>query len=72
VTKPDGSFEISNLPAGEEIEVQVWHERGTGAGGALVLANKDLKWTNKGRFKIKLDADQTKDLALEVPETAFK
>ncbi len=72
VTKPDGSFEITNLPAGEEIEVQVWHERGTGAGGALVLANKDLKWTNKGRFKIKLDADQTKDLALEVPETAFK
>jgi hypothetical protein len=72
VTRPDGSFEIPNLPAGEEVEVQVWHERANGPGGALVLVNKDLKWSAKGRFKIKLDADQTKTLDLNVPETAFK
>jgi hypothetical protein len=72
VTKPDGSFEIANLPAGEEVEIQVWHERAAGANGALVLPNKDLKWSNKGRFKVKLDADQTKDLALEVPAGAFQ
>lgn len=72
VTGPDGSFEIANLPAGEEVEIQVWHERAAGANGALVLPNKDLKWSNKGRFKIKLDADQTKDLALEVPAAAFQ
>ena len=58
---------MPNLPAGEEVEIQVWHERGSGPGGALVLDNKDLKWTSKGRFKVKLDADQTMDLALEVP-----
>ena len=26
VTKADGSFEIANVPAGEELEFQVWHE----------------------------------------------
>jgi hypothetical protein len=72
VTGPDGSFEIANLPAGEEVEIQVWHERAAGANGALVLPNKELKWSNKGRFKVKLDADQTKDLALDVPATAFQ
>lgn len=72
VTKPDGSFEIANLPAGEEVELQVWHERAAGTGGALVLPKKELKWTSKGRFKVKLEPDQTLDLALEVPATAFK
>ncbi len=61
-----------NLPAGEDLELQVWHERGSGPGGALVLPRKDLKWTSKGRFKVKLDADQTKELALEVPPSALK
>lgn len=72
VTRPDGSFEIANLPAGEEVELQAWHERGTGAEGALVLDRKDLKWTNKGRFKIKLEADQPQTLELAVPASAFK
>jgi hypothetical protein len=72
VTKDDGTFEIPNLPAGEEVELQVWHERGAGPGGALVLPRKDLKWSPKGRFKVKLEADQTTDLALEVPPSAIK
>jgi hypothetical protein len=72
VTKSDGSFEIPNLPAGEEVELQAWHERGSGPGGALVLQNKDLKWTSKGRFKVTLKPDETKDLALEVPASALK
>jgi hypothetical protein len=72
VTKSDGSFEIPNLPAGEELELQAWHERGSGPGGALVLQNKELKWTPKGRFKVKLEPDQTLDLALQVPPTALK
>ncbi|MGD9723677.1 MAG: hypothetical protein AB7O59_05010 [Pirellulales bacterium] len=72
VTKDDGTFEIANLPAGEEVEIQVWHERGTGPGNALVLDRKDLKWTGKGRFKVKLEPDQVTDLALEVPASAFK
>ncbi len=72
VTTSDGSFEIPNLPAGEEIELQVWHERGTGPGGALVLPRKDLKWTSKGRFKVKIEPDESVDLALDVPPSALK
>jgi hypothetical protein len=72
VTTSDGSFEIPNLPAGEEVELQVWHERGSGPGGALVLPEKELKWTKKGRFKVKLEPDETKELTLKVPPSAIK
>lgn len=72
VTKPDGTFEIPNLPAGEEVELQVWHERGAGPSGGVPLDRKDLKWSKQGRFKIKLEADKTTDLALEVPASSFK
>jgi hypothetical protein len=65
VTAKDGSFEIKNLPAGETIEFQVWHAR---ARGGVALNNAELKWDAKGRFKLALAADETKDLGkLEVP-----
>ena len=61
----DGTFEIKNLPAGEEIEFQVWHELATGG-----LAAKPA-WA-KGRFKLKVPADGVEDLqAVEVPAAAF-
>jgi hypothetical protein len=67
VSGADGSFEIGNLPAGEEIEFQVWHERAPN----VAAGTADVRIAN-GRFKIKLDADQTRDLgAIEVPGTAF-
>ena len=66
VTKPDGTFEIKNLPAGEDIEFQVWHEKATGG-----LEAKP-GWS-KGRFKIKVPADGELDLAtIEVPASAFQ
>ncbi|MEX2113574.1 MAG: hypothetical protein WD845_10340 [Pirellulales bacterium] len=72
VTNDDGSFEIANLPAGEDLEIQVWHERGTGPSGALVLDRKELKWTSKGRFKVKLEPDVATELTFDVPGAAFK
>jgi len=73
VTTSDGSFEIPNLPAGEEVELQVWHERGAGAGGAIALPRKDLKWSNRGRFVVTLADGETKDLGnLEVQPSAIK
>jgi hypothetical protein len=74
VTAEDGSFEIPNLPAGEDLEFQVWHESAVGPGKSLILATpeaKELKWSNKGRFKVKLGEDEVKEVNLTVPAAAF-
>jgi hypothetical protein len=74
ITAPDGSFEIPNLPAGEELEFQVWHESAAGGNGALFVegdAAKELKWNNKGRFKIRLEPDEVRELNIPVPASAF-
>jgi hypothetical protein len=68
VSSADGSFEIADLPAGETIEFQVWHERSGGPNNAVGLEKPDLKWTPRGRFQVKLEADEVKDLGvLEIP-----
>jgi len=72
VTAADGSFTIPDLPAGEPLEFQVWHERSTGPSGALGLSNPALKWTPKGRFQVNLEPDQVLDVGtLEVPASAI-
>lgn len=70
ITGPDGTFEIPNLPAGEELELQVWHEAAGGQGN-LVLDQPALKWNKQGRFKIKLEPDETRELNLTVPVAAL-
>lgn len=68
VSAKDGSFEIRDLPAGEKIEFQAWHARSLAANQVLGLEMPDVKWTAKGRFEVKLEPDETKDLGtLEVP-----
>ena len=72
VSAADGTFEIRDLPAGERLEFQVWHERSTGPSGAVGLARPDLKWTPKGRFELRLDEGEVRDLGtLEVPAGAI-
>jgi hypothetical protein len=72
VTAADGSFAIPDLPAGEPLEFQVWHERASGPNGALALEVPELKWSDKGRFKLTLEADEVKDLGtLVVPAGAL-
>jgi len=72
VSAADGSFSIADLPAGETIEFQVWHERSGGPNGAVGLEKPDLKWTRTGRFQIKLEADEVKDLGtLEIPASVI-
>ncbi len=62
VTKADGSFEIANLPAGEELEFQIWHER-------MESPNADVGGVKiaKGRFKLKLAENEDKKLTVELP-----
>lgn len=75
ISKEDGSFEIANLPAGEKLDIQVWHESAAGPGGALVVttpAAKEIGWTNKGRITITLQENETKEVEIKVPASAFK
>ena len=68
VTDRYGWFQIPNLPAGEDIEFQVWHESARGRGGALV-AMPD--WTS-GRFRRTIPRDGVEQLGIiRVPSTAF-
>jgi hypothetical protein len=75
VTAPDGTFEIPNLPAGEEVEIQVWHESGTGTQRELIVetdAAKALKWSKKGRIKVKLEENEVREINIAVPPSAFR
>jgi hypothetical protein len=75
VTAPDGTFEIANVPAGEKIEFQVWHESASGTSGALVVntpESKSIGWSNKGRFSVTLEPDEVKEIQIKVPASAFK
>jgi hypothetical protein len=65
VTAKDGTFEIKNLPAGEDLEFQVWQEKvPTGLTAAPLVS--------RGRFKLKLEPDETKDVGtISVPASAF-
>lgn len=75
VTAPDGTFEIQNIPAGEPVEIQVWHEHSTNPSGLFVNTPeaKALKWNNKGRFTVNVPEGQTLDLGeIKVPTSAFK
>jgi hypothetical protein len=49
ISDKDGKFEIKNLPAGSEIEFQVWHEK-SGYVTKAKVDGKDAGWT-RGRFK---------------------
>lgn len=56
VSKPDGSFEIADLPA-EELELQFWHEK-AGYIGEMTIGGKSEK-VSKGRKKFKIAAGET-------------
>lgn len=65
VTKADGSFEIPNLPAGEPVEFQVWHEK------QPKLAAKP-EWA-QGRFTVTIPKDGVQDLGqIQVPPSALQ
>jgi hypothetical protein len=75
VTDPAGRFEIANLPAGEAIELQVWHESGGAPASGLVGATPDapeLKWSSRGRVAVTLQPDEVKEIKVVVPQNAFR
>jgi hypothetical protein len=75
VSDADGKFEIANVPAGEPLEFQVWHESGAAPGQGLVGTTADapdLKWSNRGRLAVTLKPDEVKEIKVVVPPTAFR
>jgi hypothetical protein len=74
ITDADGKFEIANVPAGEPLEFQVWHESGAAPGQGLVGATAetpDLKWSNRGRVTVTLPENEIKEVKVVVPAKAF-
>jgi len=74
VSDAQGNFAIPNVPAGEELEFQVWHESGTAAGSGLLGTTpdaKDVKWDKRGRIKLTLQPDEKKEIKVVVPAKAF-
>jgi hypothetical protein len=70
VTKPDGSFEIANVPAGVPLEFRVWQEKGKFLQDVKV-DGKAEKWS-KGRLKVTLQPGEPKELNVVVDASAFK
>ncbi|MCE9603771.1 MAG: hypothetical protein K8U03_02590 [Planctomycetia bacterium] len=70
VTGKDGTFAIEKLPAGVELEFQVWHEKGTATGNGL---KAKPEWSNRGRFKVTIPKDgETVAMDVEVPQGALQ
>jgi hypothetical protein len=69
VTKPDGSFEIANVPAGVPLEFRVWQEKAKFLQDVKVNGNAE-KW-NRGRVKMTLQPGETKALDVVVDGAAF-
>lgn len=69
VSGTDGEFTIAKLPAGRDIEFQLWQEKA----GFLKDAKCDqVTIDSKGRFKTKLEPDQELVLEFSIPVESLK
>jgi hypothetical protein len=69
VTKPDGSFEIQNVPAGVPLEFRAWQEQANFL--QKVAVNGKAETWPKGRFKVALQPDEQKTLDVVVDAAVF-
>jgi hypothetical protein len=75
VTDAQGRFEIANVPAGEPLEFQVWHEVGAAPANGLVGTTPDvpeIKWSPRGRIQVSLKQDEAKEIKVVVPPKAMR
>ena len=68
VSDKEGAFVIEKLPAGIDLEFQLWQEK---AGGLKNVQVEGTKVDGKGRFKLKLEPDQELTLNFNVPVEAL-
>jgi plastocyanin len=70
VSGADGSFEIENLPVGEELEFQLWHEKG-GYLDEFILGGKKTK-AKRGRIDLTVKAGGTDLGDIVISSKVFK
>ncbi len=63
ISDKDGHFTIADLPAGKELEFQLWQEK---VGAVKEVEVEGVKVDAKGRFKLKLSPDEDKKLTFKV------
>jgi hypothetical protein len=68
VSDKTGSFTIEKLPAGIDLEFQLWQEK---AGPMKTVQVEGAKVDGKGRFKLKLEPDQELTLNFSIPADAL-
>jgi hypothetical protein len=67
-TKSDGSFEIANVPAGEDVVFKVWHARNQGKFNVKSSAGGEIK---NGKLTVKLKENETLTLDFDIPAAQF-
>ncbi len=63
ISDKDGHFTIADLPAGKELEFQLWQEK---VGFPKEVEVDGVKVDAKGRFKLKLEPGEDKKLTFKV------
>jgi plastocyanin len=75
VTDENGNFKIENLPTGDKLTIQVWHEAAGGENGTFVknlTIAGDAAKPAKGGFEITLDKDAAPgELDIAIPAAAL-
>lgn len=71
VTKPDGTFEIPNVPAGVDLTFKVWHERTNAISGEVNVNGSPAKW-KKGKFSMNVAPDSTTELDVVLNTSLFQ
>ena len=61
-----GHFTIADLPAGKELEFQLWQEKAGFPKDVEVSGDAKVKVDAKGRFKLKLEPGEDKKLTFKV------
>ncbi len=69
VTRPDGTFEIANVPAGVKLEFRVWQEK-AGFIQNVAVDGQPTEWS-KGKLELTLQPDQDLEMNVAVDAAAF-
>ena len=70
VTDEKGEFEIKNIPAGVDLEFRIWQEQ-TKYVPSATMNDAPITWP-KGRWKVKFENDETKEMNVVLDATKFQ